>query len=272
MMNKKFLVSVVIGGILPLSNAYADACPDGICWENWTCTCDSNGQVTETLNSSGTWKYIYTHDTDGNVLSTTAYSGAENIANNTPTGQWVSTFDSNRNQLSSTYYEGAENIASKTSNQHMLFTYDANGNETSYTAYFSAANIANDTPDRQYRRTYDANGNETSVTYYSGAYNIANNIPSYQYTYCDELGNYNGIENYRDCTTENCDSIVVICVTGYVSGCIKDPSLLEDNSSSTNEPIDTSAVLKKFRKIYTVEEAIAALGTLGRNTFILRYR
>jgi len=249
MKNSVFILGLM-SGVAFAGNVCAATCPDGTCSSDLTCTCNDNGQVTESVNNktgNDMRKNIYTYDANGKKTSSTQYKDADNIANNTPAYKYIYTYDANGKITSSTEYEGADNIANNTPTFQSRNIYDSNGYETCLTEYKGTDNIANNTPTRQYRYTYDTNGNRTSSTIYTGANHILNNIPDTQYRYLGmpnekTIFDYQGADNitsntpYRQRyylydnngnlvssqtkTGANMDSAPsLICAAGYFDGC-----------------------------------------------------
>ncbi len=267
-------------------------------------TYDAAGHATSTIayesendynSNTPMSKSTYTYDTAWNKISSTNYSGADNIAsdNPTPSSQYRFTYDANGNQTSRIYYKNADDIASNTPWQLNRYTYDENGNQTSWTQYEGADNIASGAPISQYRYTYDENGNRISETRYGNPTMIAHNTPTDQdlFTY-DKNGNFIS-RTLLDCFHQTCESIPVpdlsspiVCAYGYISGCVGDTVQLADGTSAMmqngqifNQFSDGSTTLYnadgsikgfKNKRIYTVEEATAV--AKEKNTFRIRYK
>ena len=288
MMKKEQYMLTLLIELAFASSALAATCPDGVCPEGCSCICNNNGQMTE--STYGTSKSVWDYDKNGNKTSETYYF--DDIADE----QTRYTYDANGRMASETSYYGDENIKNDIASVQVRYTYDANSYMVSETLYFDDENIKHDIADDQYRMAYDANGNVISQTYYHGNENIKHDIAQEQYRWTyDANGNYVSTSQVN-CNTEPCTSLPMpdtslICVTGYVKGCVGDTVTLSDGSSvfmqggdilryiSKASPDGSTTLYNedgtikgfKNKRTYTIDEANAVAKPTG-NTVRIKYR
>lgn len=218
--------------ILPYANVYADVCPENTqgCSKGRECTCNSNGQITESVLWNGfyTSRQTYKYDDSGNLIWSTSSYPIYLI-----TG-YAYTYDSKGNMTSKTTYSGSDNINNKIASNQSRYTYDADGNMISETIYNSLDNINTSTPSEEVSYSYNG-GRQTSTR--------------------------------KDCTSQSCESIDIICAYGNISGCSAERVVFPDGTSA----IYKSGKVIRTRRIYTLEEATRLSKKTG-NTFRLRYK